>query len=308
MIRILTTTLITIGLCLGIAADAVGQAALLAGNGPTMTIIDAGAEPRRVLRYRFNEDSSESASMELGIDMGMSMGGIQIPQMGIPTIRMVIGLSQVDVSEDGSARYEFNIGETELIDSPGTDPAIANAVRASLGQLPSMSGWARVDSRGAQLEGGINLGGGIDPQLSQLFDSAEQGLQQMSAPLPEQAVGAGAVWEVVQQIQSGGFAVNQTASYTIEAIQGDLVTLAVSMSQSAPPQQVEVPGMPAGAGANLESLEASGTGMMQINLGRFMPTSALDMNMAITLGISAQGANQQISMNMNSSMQITPIE
>lgn len=308
MIRTKVISLATTCACLCAAASVLAQDAPATGSRSEITILDAGAEPRRQLRYQFDAGSSESAAMDMNINMTMSMGGIQIPQMEMPTIRLVVDLGQVETSADGTARYEFEIGSMELADNAGSDPALANAVRASLGQVPSISGWARINSRGVTLDGGVNLGDGIDPQLSQVFDSAEQSLQQMSAPLPQEPVGVGAEWRVVQDIESGGFNVSQTASYTIIEMNGDNVTLDVAITQTALAQVVEMPGMPAGTGANLDSLESTGAGSMQIDLARFMPTSSLNMSMAIALGISAPGGSQQIDMNMQTDMSITPIE
>jgi len=306
MIRTLLISLATA--CVGFSSvtSVFAQGATATGNRPGLTVLDTGTAPRRELRYQFDSESAESAAMDMNINMSMSMGGIQIPQMNMPTIRMVVSLGEVEMSADGTARYEFEIGSMELIDTASSDPALANAVRASLGQVPGISGWARVNSRGATLGGGVNLGDGIDPQLSQVFDSAEQSLQQMSAPLPEEPVGVGAQWRVVQDLQSGGFDVSQTATYTIVAMQGQNVTLDVAMTQTAPAQVVEMPGMPPGAGANLESLESSGTGSMQIDLTRFMPTSNVNLSMAIALAISAGGGNQRIDMNLQTDMSISP--
>lgn len=287
---------------------------LFAQDAPTataqsvITLLDAGAEPHRELRYRFDEGYSETASMELDVQMSASMAGLQIQQEALPTIRLSISLNATEVSDDGTARYEFAIGSAEVVEDTDTDPGIAAAVRDSLGQMSSTSGWSLIDARGAILERDLELPAGGDDQLSQVLDSAEQSLEQMSVPLPAEPVGVGAQWEGTRDIESGGFSVTQTAIYTLNSIEDDDLTLGVTLTQTASEQNVEMAGLPPGFEASLDSLESAGTGTIQTNLNRLVPRSESTLSMTIALGVSAQGQTQQIAMNLQTDQVIAPTD
>lgn len=307
MIRTTFSSLATACLALGFATEPVAQDEAEAAARPVVTVLDNGAEPRRELRYRFDDGSSERASIEMTIRLNMSMGGSQQQVVAFPTVRMLVDLGPMAVTDDGSARYEFAISSAELVDGADTNPNLAAALRGSLGQLPSVSGWARIDSRGVTLAGDIELADGVDPQLAQVFDSAEQSLQQMSALLPLEPVGLGARWQVVQDAESAGFSVTQTAAYTLTAINGDDVTLNVSLTQTGSDQAVDFAGLPAGIEASLESLESTGTGSMRVNLSRFVPESDAAVAMVVALGLAVQGQAQQIGLDMRTETNIAPI-
>lgn len=273
----------------------------------TVTVLGAGAEPRQELRYRFDQGSSESASVEMTIRLNLSMGGPQQQVVAFPTVRMQVDLGPITVADDGSARYDFAISAAELIERADTNPELAAALSGSLGDLPSVSGWARIDPLGTTLEGDINLADGIDPQLSQVFDSAEQSLQQMSAHLPQQPVGLGARWQVIQDVESAGFRVSQTTNYTLAAVNGNEITLDVALTQTGSDQVVDFPGLPAGIEASLNSLESSGTGSMRVQLNRFVPQSDSVVGIAVALGLAFPGQDQEIGLDIRTETIIAPV-
>jgi hypothetical protein len=293
-----------LGLCTAIPAPA--QDSAEAKTRPVVTVMNAGAAPRRELRYRFDNGSFERASIEMTIRLNVSMGGLQQQVVAFPTVRMLVDLGPILVADDGSARYEFAISSAELIDSADTNPNLAAALRGSLGQLPKISGWARIDPRGATLAGDIDVAAGVDPQLNQVFDSAEQSLQQMSAPLPLEPVGLGAQWQVVQDVQSAGFRVTQSAVYTLAAIEANEVNLGVMLTQTGSDQAVDFAGLPPAVEASLDSLESTGTGSMRIDLNRFVPQSDSAVAMVVALGLALQGQDQQIGLDMRTEMSIAP--
>jgi hypothetical protein len=308
MIRPIVLSLAGCGLLFLSTGAPLAQRSEPLASPPVVTVLDAGAEPRSELRYRFDSGDSDSAAIEMDIKLNMSMAGLQARPVAFPTIRMLVELDAVETLDDGSGRYDFAISSAEIVDNADTDPTLATTLRASLGQLPSVSGWARIDSKGAMLEGNMNLPAGVDPQLNQVFDSAEQSLQQMSAPLPSEPVGVGAVWQVVQSIESAGFSVSQTANYTLTSRNGDEITLDIELTQSGSDQAVELAGLPPGIEANLDALESAGTGSMRIDLNRFVPESESSVDMAVAMSVALQGQTQPIGLNMQTMMKIAPLD
>jgi hypothetical protein len=244
------TSWLVIG-CLWIAAQsaAIAQDAPATGSPPQISVLDAGQEPRNALRYRFDDGISESASLEMTIRLNVSMGGAQQQVVAFPTVRMQVKLGPIAVADDNSARFDFAIGSAELIDGADTNPGLAAALRGSLGALPSVTGWARIDAQGAMLAGDLSFADGVDPQLTQVFDSAEQSLRQMTAPLPTEPVGLGARWQATQQIESAGFDVTQIVVYRLAAIAANEVTLEFELAQTGSDQAADFAGLPPGVEA-----------------------------------------------------------
>jgi len=284
-------------LSLVIVSPVVGQQAPAAS--PTVTLVDAGEGPRQELRYRFEEGYSEQLALDLTTRTGMSMAGQQMPAVAIP-VRMLMTIRTTEVADDGTARFEFDTTSVEL----GGD--LANAGLGNLAGNAGLSGWIRVDSRGNTIEGGVTPPTGADPGVSQITDGFEQSLQQMSAPLPAEPVGIGARWQVVTSVDGGGFTISQTADYTLASRNGDDCEMAVALTQTAPAQPFNVPGMPPGTEARLESLEGTGDGTMRINLARLVPTSEASMSLTGALGIAIQGMSMQMGLNIENEVSIAP--
>lgn len=291
-----------------ISSLAASSTVLAQSGGTTVTLLDSGSAPREPLRYRFQEAYSADMAMDMNIQIAASMAGMQMPPMGVPTIRMIMALDTTEVADDGSARFDFELGSASLVPGDDSNAQIAQALGASLGQMPEISGWMRLDARGNTLGFGLDPAAGVDPSLSQVFDSANQSIQNMSAPFPEEAVGVGAEWQAVMNTQSNGLSLTQTANYTLQSRNGDQVVLGISLVQEAGSQTVAMAGLPPGIEANLESLESSGSGTMQLNLSELVPVSELAINMAMAMGIAMQGQTQQINMNIEMAMTMAPAD
>ena len=57
-------------------------------EAPTITLVDAGAEPRAELRMKIAPGTSEKMVMSMDVAMAMDMGVQKIPKMSVPTTRM----------------------------------------------------------------------------------------------------------------------------------------------------------------------------------------------------------------------------
>jgi hypothetical protein len=282
---------------------AVGQSQGGASGMPVVTVLDPGNQPRRELRYDFAEGNTEQLVLQTTGRVVVSMEGQQLPATESPPLRFVMDIAVADVRDDGSARIEF---ETTSVDVSGDGGATAAAM--GLDALQGLSGWSLVDTRGYTRDGGIGLSNASD-QLAQVTDNLEQSLQQLSVPLPAEPVGEGAQWRVVGQVRSGALSLSQTALYTLASIDGDELELIATLEQSATPQRIEVPGMPAGAAvATLESLEGKGDSTIRLDLRRVVPRSTLGMDIDMTIGIAAQGQTQRLSMNVSNDLTIDRLE
>src|SRR5690606_31142362 len=150
---------------------------------------------------------------------------------------------------------------------------------------------------GTNREAKIDLGDKASPQTQQIMQGMEQAMQQISTPLPEEPVGVGGRWEQTSTLVQQGIEVRQRATYELKKIEGDRVTIAVELSQTAPKQRVAAPG---DVKLDLLSLKADGKGTIEMLLTRLAPIrSDLDITSAVEMGMPK---NQR--MKVGSSLQI----
>jgi len=254
----------------------------------TVTLLDPGAEPRTALRYKFQANRSDEMAMEMKMAMAMEMGGQKMPETQMPTMLMTMTIDAGEVSPEGDLRYDFELSEVEVVSKPGENPMMVSAMKQQVNSMKGMTGAATVTSRGFSRDAEIKLPAGVDAQSKQVMDNMRQSINQMSAPLPEEPVGKGARWQVTMPMDTPAMKFTQIATYTLTEIDGDKVKCDVAITQSAPPQDVNAPGLPPGMKVSLKSLDTSGTGTIEMQMTDLVPTS----NVKVTT-INVVVANEQ---------------
>ncbi len=161
---------------------------------------------------------------------------------------------------------------------------------AAMSKLIGMHGNAHVSSRGITLGGKIDGGDKMDAQSRQILESMNQSLRQLSSPVPEEAVGVGAKWQVVLNPLIGGFTQTVTTVYTLTALSADSAKIDIAMSQTASEQPLESAILPPGTKATIKSIKGSGTGSLEIAFARITPTaSAMTTKTDVTMTVGAEG-------------------
>jgi hypothetical protein len=275
---------------------------------PVVVVLDYGAEPRQELRYRYAVGEAQKATMSMDIQMTLSMGGgVQMPGISMPTIRMPVSMRTTEVLPDGSARYEIEMSAAEIDESASGNPLFGGALAAGLGQYDGATGWMWVDTRGQHLDGGFGLPVDLNPQAAQMMGNVQGQMQQMSAPFPAEAVGFGARWQLTTTSEMMGMAVAQTAEYTLLSRDGDNVELGVTIGQTIDMQTAALPaGIPPEALAALGTMTSEGSGTMTIDLDYTVPYTEMNMTSAMSMGAELAGQAQNMSMNLQMRMAITP--
>lgn len=275
------------------------SAALYSAAAPaqtSITLVDAGANPREVLRYRFQSGFSEQAALDLNVDMALSMAGQTLPLGSVPPIHMQMQLRTAEVSPDGAARLQFEL----LSAQAAGDDAQAAQVNQALASTKGLSGWYRIDPRGQVTESHVDAPAGNNAAGAVLQD-LEQSMQQMAAPFPQEAVGTGARWRVTQNVTSNNMRMAQTAEYTLRERSGNRVVLDVKMIEATLDAAGGLP-----PGAKLDSVKMQGGGNTTIQLDRLVPTGRIDADLDLALSITAQGQTQAMGMNLKMRQAIAP--
>jgi hypothetical protein len=280
-------------------AKAPGDAKPSADGFPIVKLLDAGKDPKTVLRFKPTAGSKTTLELTMKMSMEMALGGNSMPSPKLPEMKMAMDMTVKDVTPAGDATYDFTLTSADVADDPAAMPQVVTAMRQALAGAKGMTGTAKVTSRGFTTEGEFKTPDNMDPKAKQLMDGMKQSLKQMSAPLPEEPVGVGAKWEVQYNITQNGMSLTQIAQTELVSLEGNKAKLKLTLSQKADPQKVSAPGMPPGVEMQLTSLKSDGTGESNLDFGKLWPESSkAGLTSEIKMQMEQNGQKQDMTMKM----------
>ncbi len=263
---------------------------------PVVTLKDAGAGKKQVLRFNPTKGTKESMVMSIDMSMEMAMGGQDMPAQDLPTMTMVMDTEVNEVAQDGTFTYTFKFTKMDVGASDTLPPTAVEQMKLKLNEMLGMEGHATMTTRGFSRDGDFVLPEGASKDMQDTLDSMTQSMDQMVAPLPEEPVGVGAEWTVVSQVSSNGMKIDQTANYQLVSFDGSLLSLKVDIVQAAPVQTVDL-----GAQGSFELVRytGSGAGTTSLNLSRIMPVQAV-IDVQNDAGMKMDMNGQKIDMGVKS--------
>lgn len=267
-------------------------------------LLDAGAEPRRMLRLSPKPGDKQHLSMTLKMAMAMGMGAPPGQPMKMPAIQTVLDATVKTVSTDGDIAYETVMSDIGVADEPGALTQMAEAMKASLASVKGLTTTGTMSNRGLNKGTQIKLPAGAAPQMRQLMDQMKESLANVMSPLPDEAVGPGAKWEVNLPLKSQGMTFDQTATYQLTSIEGDRVNLTVSMVQHGANQKVQNPALP-NVNVEVTKMTGSGTGTVALDLAQLLPSRAtLTSHTEMSMNTNAGGQNQAMTVKTDMDMRL----
>lgn len=261
-----------------------------------VTLLDAGAAPRRTLRYVFTKGSSESVSMRQQMGMAMELNGMAMPAQTIPATLMTTRIGVADVAADGTADVRVEIVRVD-VDTVSADPMVVAQMRPALAPLSGVTLNYRMSPSGVVSALAASPGAPPELQSAQALGSTEQ----LSVALPTEPVGLGARWKATRTVQQNGLSIEQDMEYTLKAIAQDSVVLDLVVVQTAKEQTLTLPAAPPDAEATLRSLNGRGTSSVVIRFDRVQPQMDMTLKavMVMDIKVGADDATMQQTMTMN---------
>jgi hypothetical protein len=260
--------------------------------GFRLTVLDTGGEPRRALRYGSDPPAEQRMALALRVAMEMEASGSPVPPITLPGLRLlfdVTGKKQGELS-----RYELTVTNADLTGADAAHPPIVTEMREGLSSLIGATGVVAIDERGLERERSLGLPEGLSGELAQFMRSTELALGELALPLPDEPVGVGAKWQVEQTITVDGVHVQQKTHYELLAADGPRLQLRSQIVQSAEAQEASLPGLPSRVSAEMLSLRGAGSGQVEVDLRRLVPTSAsAEVEASISFAIQ-QGQSQRV--------------
>jgi len=282
------------------------QKAAPAGGTANSTIqiklLDAGAEPRKVLRLHPKAGETQAVDLTVKMVIDVKIGEMENPSMKLPSMKMGLNVTVKDVSSAGDITYEMSVSEASAADDPDVMPQVADAMKASLAGVKGMSGTGTLASHGINKGMEVKAATETDPQVRQAIEQMKEAFTRTTTPLPEEAVGAGARWEVKMPIKSQGMTIDQTVTYTAVSIEAERLTAESTIVQSAASQKIQNPVMPA-IKLDLNKMTGNGTGKLTLDLAHLLPTETTgEIHSETSLGMNA--GDQKQAMTVKTDMNV----
>jgi hypothetical protein len=279
-----------------------------APDSPTrLILLDAGQEPRTPLRYQLTKGRREKVGLTLRVKTRMRGPGLPHAPIRLPAIKLVVTSEIGEKAGDQRAHYTFQFSHAELFETENVDPVMLNATRADLEKTVGVDGRAVVDTRGFVHDMEFALPKGMTPQMREILRDTQNSLTQMS-PLPEEAVGIGARWQLTQLVSSEGLLVEQTVIYELTTLEGDRAHLKATLSYRADPQPAHLPGMPQGTSAELVQLDSKGNGEVSFDASRLLPPSArVSVQSQSEFRLRLKQSEQQMAMEAETTLELKQI-
>ncbi|MDV2993925.1 MAG: hypothetical protein N4J56_003579 [Chroococcidiopsis sp. SAG 2025] len=237
-------------------------------------LLEAGNEPRQELRFRPQVNAKQTATMTLQMDTDVSMAGQTMPKVDLPPITVAIDTVVTKVEPNGNVHFKSSYSNVDVMNSSSLPPQVLEAMRSQMKKMVGTSGSFIIDNRGQIQTAKFASPQKSDANLKQFSEQMSTSFDQMSSPLPQQAIGIGAKWRVTTKPSLLGMSVKQTITYELVNLKDNIATLNMWFEQHANPQKLTLPGIPNGATVTLKSLESKGDGRLMMQLDRPFPLRA----------------------------------
>lgn len=249
-----------------------------------------GGSPRAVRRYNLEVGSEASLVLAMDMDMTVDIDGLVVP-MVLP--RMEIGLDSV-VTGSNAMGFEVTADVTrcDAVGRPGADEAVVAALADTLGEMVGLRTVSTFSPTGTALGAHTSVPADASAELRGHVDSVNDSLSQLGLILPDQAIGAGAVWTRATRVGEDSFPLVMVTRSELISASRDVLEVRTEVSQF----RVDPDAAPQ-AGTQVLRFEAGGQGATTQSMREAVPrTSHFAVSMALDLSADGQRMSNDTTM------------
>jgi hypothetical protein len=262
-------------------------------------LLEAGSEPRKILRLHPALGDRQTIDLNIKMAMEMSSAGNKMPAMKLPAMQMGMDVTVTNISADGEITYAMVLGDATVATDTNTPPPMAAALKAALTGMRGITGTGTLSSQGQVKEVEMHVPADANPQLSQTLGQMKDSLSSSSIVLPDVAVGVGAKWEYTTRLNSQGMNIDLIIDYELVAIDGDVLTLRLTVKEGAANQTIQSSATQ-GMKVNVTKLAGTGTGNSTFDLAHIMPASStLEEATAMSMGVGKQAMDMKVNIDVS---------
>lgn len=258
------------------------------GSQPLVRLLDNGAEPRATVAYAVTKGTSKPLQMAMDVEMAMESGDLKVPSSKMPRMLLTFNFT---TSDKAAAEWpiEGKLTKIDLAPEGAQQEQIAKLLKPQMGSIENLKLNYFLDEQGRARDVKISLPQKLDGIADQMLTGLAQTADSMTSPLPKEAIGVGAKWEVLSRISANGADLLQLTTYTLEKRNGNILSLDAVVQQFAANESTNPPGMPPGASARLLSYKCQGSGKPVFDLGDVAPSNgSVSTNTAMDLEIKME--------------------
>ena len=247
----------------GCKKDAAPESAADAKAADPVVVLDAGQEPKRLVRYRIAVGTTTSSTTTLQLTTVATSEDAE-PLTALPGLRLDTVSGPAIITENG-IRWNLDTVKSEAVVLDDSDEALVADLQAGAAVLEGVGGWVEIDNRGAILAGALNEAakrGDIPARLLRMIINTRSAVTRVL--LPAEPIGVGARWEAKRETELYGFKVTLVYTYQLVDQAGDELMLDFTLQQIGVPQEIEFPDE--GSEIAVESLNAKASGRIILNL------------------------------------------
>jgi hypothetical protein len=225
-----------------IAVGCGSQTLHVANPEPSITVVDVGAEPRRLLRHELKPDATERMELALKIRINTAFTNTVLEtghrSADFPTIKNVALIKVTSLASDGVATVSSEVENVTVLDDvvdPKLRTRVADEVAALKGSRVSwrMAPSGRISDVAFEAS---NVPASARNRLSTFADS----LRETSVVFPDAAIGIGATWKVTSEQSFAGVTWNRTVTYRLKALTDSSATVVTQIVMRARSQALSV--------------------------------------------------------------------
>lgn len=276
------------------AAKELGQCALL----------EPGAEPRQALRLHPKSGEKQTVAMTVKMSMGMQMPNVPMQMVKLPAMVLTVGVTPAEVSAEGDVQFDLVFEEVDVAAESGSTPEMVEAMKAQLAGVKGLTITRVITDRGFSKRTEMKIPPGSTAEVRKAMEEMKESFSATEILLPEEPVGTGARWEVKRKLRTSGMALDQTAIYDLDSVEGNVIKIKASVQQRAANQKIAHPMMPQ-AKVDLVKLAGAGEMAMTVDLEKILPMQGtVEDNTEMTLGFDAGGQKQTMPMKTETKVQL----
>jgi hypothetical protein len=250
------------------------QPAAMTPNASGIELLDAGAEPRRELKFTPAVNSKQTLTMTMDMSMEMTIGETPIPKTPIPKMIMKVDAIVDRVDPSGDIHCRFAYSDIQAIGNRDTEPELLASIQKSLKSLVGIKLDLVVSGNGQVKSKKLIIPKTVDPKLKSLLEQFDRSMSELSTHLPKERVGLGAKWRINNSMKLSGIEFVQSATSEIVEIDDMGVKIKTQMTQSAPPQDLNIPGTTTTeVKSRLTSMTSSGEGNYVLQFNSLLPVT-----------------------------------
>ncbi|MGJ5675051.1 MAG: DUF6263 family protein [Nostochopsis sp.] len=241
-------------------------------NKTQIELLNPGTGAKQQLRFQPPVNFKQTAIMTMKMDMAMLIAGQPLPTFKQPATVMTLQATVTKIDPNGDIHYNFSYPDVDLTSDTNLPPQVLNTLRSQIQKIRGIRGSTIVDNRGYTKKVNLVLPTGLDANLKQMIQQMSNSIEQLSSPLPQEAVGIGSQWRVTSTLSIGGMNLKQITTYQLVDLKNGVANFNIGVEQLAPPsQKLTTPGLPQGVTLTLKSYKGIGQGQAIVALNQLMP-------------------------------------